>query len=67
MEISIMGPAGEVFSHTATIDKAQAQFFRAAGRRAPSGGWEAGSYSAEISLLRNGAVVDSMTTPLTIR
>jgi murein DD-endopeptidase MepM/ murein hydrolase activator NlpD len=65
-EITITGPAGSVITHTALIDSKQGLFFRAAGRRAPDGGWPAGRYGGTIRLLRDGTPVDSATATLTL-
>ena len=64
--ITIDGPGGTVTDHSAVIDAKQGLFFRAAGRRVPDGGWPAGTYTAEIRLLRAGVVVDSGTAVITL-
>ncbi|MFD0857382.1 M23 family metallopeptidase [Roseovarius aquimarinus] len=65
MRLSILGPDGAVlFTHDAEIEKAQAQFFRAAGQRARAP-WAPGSYSARAELLRGGAVIDSAERSIT--
>lgn len=53
MQITITGPNGEtVTDHSDRLEKDQAQFFRAAGRRMPASGWPAGSYAGKVLLLR---------------
>lgn len=54
MVFSIDGPQGAVFRHEAVLDKDQAQAYRAAGRRAPAGGWPPGAYRVSVELLRGG-------------
>lgn len=41
-----------------TLDRTQAQLFRATGRRTPAGGWPPGLYRGEVDLIRDGAVID---------
>ena len=48
----------EVFAHEATFERGQAQAFRAAGRRAPDGGWPAGTYGGEVALIRDGTEIE---------
>jgi hypothetical protein len=64
--MTIDGPGGTVIDHSALIDSKQGLFFRAAGRRAPEGGWPAGDYTAAITLLRDGSVVDAGTVAVTL-
>lgn len=59
VEIAIDGPAGEVITTNIEIDRAQASFFRAAGRKRQAEGWPAGDYVLTVRFLRDGAVVDS--------
>jgi hypothetical protein len=66
MEITISGPAGEVIDHTALIVETQALFFRAAGRRAPDGGWPIGDYEGTIRLERGGKTIDAASLSVTI-
>lgn len=55
MAFRITGPDGDVVhSSVITLDRAQAQFFRASGRRAPATGWPPGRYQGEVVLIRDG-------------
>lgn len=57
--LRITGPdGGVVHDDTVALDRAQAQLFRAAGRRGPAGGWPAGLYSGEVVLIRDGVAID---------
>ncbi|KPP93746.1 MAG: Peptidase, M23/M37 family [Rhodobacteraceae bacterium HLUCCA08] len=57
--LTITGPDGApVHAHRETLDRAQAEYFRAAGRRAPPGGWPEGSYVGTVAILRDGALID---------
>ncbi|MBT8154289.1 M23 family metallopeptidase [Epibacterium ulvae] len=67
LHLSISGPDGPFVTHTEELPKAQAQFYRAAGRRLRTAGWPKGTYTGTARLLRDGAVVDVMTTRLTIK
>jgi hypothetical protein len=59
LRISIIEPGGKaIFEQDALMTKAQAQYFRAAGKRA-SGAWPSGAYTARIELVRDGAVIDT--------
>ena len=53
------GPAGAVLAETVTLERTQAQLFRAVGKRlrAPEG-WPQGSYRGTARLIRNGAEID---------
>lgn len=68
LRIAIRDATGaQIFSHDSTLDKAQAQYFRAAGRRPGAGGWQPGMHQAEITLIRDGATLDQTTTSVNIR
>jgi hypothetical protein len=62
VRITINGPDGaQVFDTTETLDRGQAQFFRAGGRRTPEGGWATGTYNGVAVLSRNGTEIDRIT------
>lgn len=50
-----------------TLERDQAQFFRATGRRTPDGGWPAGRYSAKAELLRDGISRGQLADALELR
>jgi len=66
VEITITGPTGEVIDHSALIDGTQGLFFRAAGKRAPEGGWPAGTYEGAVRLVRDGVTVDEGQVTFTL-
>ncbi len=66
MTLTITGPNGVVFDQTVALEKAQAQFFRAGGRRTPMGGWPEGTYHGEVIFTRDGAPLDQQTITLTV-
>jgi hypothetical protein len=67
MRLLITGPdGGEVLTHSERLDRTQALLFRAAGLRAPEGGWPKGTYDGTVTLLREGQEIDrrSITTEM---
>lgn len=62
----ITGPHGEVISHTETLQKDQAQLFRAAGKRRPMGGWPAGDYVLDVTFVRADTVIDTASHSFSI-
>ena len=67
LELAISGLNGEVIRETVTLDRAQAQLFRAVGRRAPQGGWDQGTYEGTVSHIRDGQVLDRQTIQAVVR
>jgi hypothetical protein len=59
LRITLSGPDGVISDHTDALEADQAQFFRAAGRRMRGEGWPPGTYRADITLSRDGQVIDS--------
>lgn len=66
MTLTITGPQGTVFEHTALLEKTQAQYFRAGGKRTPIGGWPKGSYRGAVNITRDGATLDHQVITLTV-
>lgn len=61
VEIALTDPSGVLFySHTATLEKAQARLFRAAGKKTPASGWMPGDWIVTARLLRGGTVLDEI-------
>ncbi|MGV6846806.1 MAG: M23 family metallopeptidase [Marinibacterium sp.] len=67
LRFDIKGPDGQFLNHEAKLDKAQAQFFRAAGRRLTMPRWPAGTYAGKATLLRDGVALGSATASVDIR
>lgn len=62
MRLTIIGPDGGILvQHDNTIDRAQAQFYRAAGRKARAGDWTQGSYTVQVDLVRRDEIVATKT------
>ncbi|UWQ78181.1 M23 family metallopeptidase [Leisingera sp. S132] len=66
MELNVTGPGGEFVAHSEALQKNQAQFFRAAGRRLRGGQWPAGSYTGVARLLRDGHEIARFVRSMTI-
>ena len=67
MELSITGPQGDIVRQRVTLDRTQAQYFRAAGKRLRADRWPAGSYTGRVTLSRAGTVYDQRETRITFR
>jgi Peptidase family M23 len=67
MELRISGPTGEMISRKVTLDKDQAQFFRAAGKRLTKARWPAGTYRGRVRMLRGKTELGRQDTQITIR
>lgn len=66
--LRITGPTGqEVFAHDATLDRTQAELFRAAGRRLRAASWRGGDYTGAATLIRDGQILDRIETTIPIR
>ncbi len=57
IELTMTGPEGNVFDHTATLDQDQAQSMRAYRRRAPDAGWPKGDYRGYARLVRGNTIL----------
>ena len=67
LRMILAGPEGEVFRRDARFRKNHAQAFRAFGkRRRAHATWPEGTYEASVQLIRDGTVIDRMTTALSV-
>ena len=62
LHMVIDGPTGRLFDQSVDLEKAQAQFFRAGGKRRTTTRWPAGRYHGTIRHLRDGQEIDRITT-----
>jgi len=62
MALRIDGPDGTLIEHAALLERDQAQFFRAAGKRSAPGGWAPGDYSGTVELRRDGETISRRET-----
>ncbi len=60
VRIDIKGPTRMIHSRTVTLDRGQAQMFRASGLRRPSNGWDTGPYVGTVTLIRDGVEIDQI-------
>ena len=56
----IKGPEGWRFQNDTTLDRQQAELFRASGKRRPAQGWPVGTYTGVFSLIRDGLTLQSV-------
>ena len=66
MTFRITGPEGALLSETATLEKTQAQMFRAMGKRLTLPNWPPGTYQGEVHLLRKGVLIDRISAQVTV-
>jgi hypothetical protein len=66
LQLTISGPQGRVITQDNQIERNQAQYFRATGRRSPPHGWTTGDYSGAILLLRDGIVLGQQAVKITV-
>jgi hypothetical protein len=60
----ITGPEGRIMAERATLDRTQAQLFRAVGKKGE--GWPPGTYTGTTTLVRDGKEIDRQETTITI-
>jgi hypothetical protein len=62
----ITGPAGVVLEEVSMLERAQAQLFRAMGKRLTTAAWPAGDYEGTVVLQRDGKPLDQMAVTVQI-
>ena len=67
LRLKLIGPEGVVVQKDVHLDRAQAQSFRAIGKKRQAELWPAGEYKGTATLLRGGAVIDRRSGTLTVR
>ena len=67
VELTLTGPEGRIVKQELQLDKAQAQFFRAAGLKRSGESWPKGHYHGTVKLLRDGRELSSKSVQQTIR
>lgn len=65
LHLSVAGPGGAVLSETVALERPQAQYFRAVGRRA-TGAWQPGDYLGVVKLIRDDKTLDEQSITLTV-
>lgn len=67
VRLSIRDASGaEIHAQEVTLERTQAQLFRASGRRTPTGGWAPGLYRGDVALIRDGTEIDRNQSAVTI-
>ncbi|MBJ3763400.1 M23 family metallopeptidase [Maribius pontilimi] len=66
LRLELDGPDGTVISQAIDLEKAQAQLFRAIGKRQDAGGWPTGSYRGTATMLRKDRVLDEISVTLRV-
>lgn len=66
LTLRIDGPAGELIEHTTLLKRDQAQLMRAAGKPLRGVGWPKGRYEGTVTLTRNGAEIDRLSTDIVV-
>lgn len=67
LRLSLTGPEGFEVRRDFTFERAQAQSFRAIGRKSSSSVWPSGTYAGSADLLRNGALIERKEITLELR
>jgi len=66
IHLSLQGPAETVIERDITLERSQAQSFRAIGKKRGSKDWPKGEYTGTATLLRANMVIDSERLTLTL-
>lgn len=64
--LDLTGPEGRIIADRITLDRTQAQSFRAIGKRLRAAGWPSGSYAGRAMLSRDGIAMDETAVTLTL-
>ncbi|MCX7566958.1 M23 family metallopeptidase [Sulfitobacter sp. F26169L] len=67
IRMTLHGPGGTVVERDTLLKRAQAQSFRAIGKKRRGVRWPAGVYKGKATLLRRGNKIDSQSLTLTLR
>jgi hypothetical protein len=67
MRLEFNGPKGQIIRQEIQLERQQALFFRAAGKRRKTAEWPAGIYTGTATLLRDGVVTSQRETSIEIR
>lgn len=66
IRLALTGPEGAIIERDTTLDRKQAQSFRAIGKKRRGPRWPAGSYEGTATLLRGDTTIDTRTLTLTL-
>lgn len=66
LRLTIDGPDGQVVSNDSEMPRAQAQAFRAVGKKRSTAPWPAGTYTGTATLIRDGTSISTSTKSITL-
>jgi len=66
LHMVLSGPKGVMLDDIVDIPKPKAQMFHARGKKRRSANWAKGTYAAEVSLLRDGQIINTERTRIQI-
>lgn len=66
VNLSITGPAGTVIADDVTLTKAQAQAFRAIGKKRRSSVWPKGDYVGAVTVIRGAQIISQKSSTITV-
>lgn len=66
INLSITGPDGVVIEDDVTLTKAQAQSFRAIGKKRRGRKWTAGDYTGTVTMIRAAQIISQETVQITL-
>ena len=67
MRLVLKRPTGTMLDKTIEVEKNQAQLFKAVGKRLSVERWPNGKYSGTVSLIRNGRVINTERTTISVQ
>ncbi|MFT7594131.1 MAG: hypothetical protein ACI8R4_001449 [Paracoccaceae bacterium] len=67
IHLEITGPAGPLAAQQIILDKDQARFFRAAGKRLKQDLWPSGIYTGTVRMMRAGTELGQTTTRVVVK
>ena len=67
LRLRIDAPDGVMMDERVVLEKNQAQFFRAVGKRLTSAGWAPGTYRGTVTLMRGSRTINTETGAVLIR
>lgn len=66
LALNLQGPEGRIIADRLTLERTQAQSFRAIGKRLRAARWPAGDYQGTATLTRDGAEIDRIEARLSL-
>ncbi len=67
IRLLLSGSEGVISDQTVVMDRNQAQFFRASGRKKRGNGWPEGTYEGLVQLMRDGVTLEERTARIQTR